>query len=679
MIPHRSHIMRKCVTGAGAGRVGRFGDALARHSCYDAARMNASRFAIVNWVRRLSPTAIFTLGLLYELGLAAVDVMTPNSMGFELFYVLGIAFVGWGAGARPAAVLSLVSVVLIEAHEWRWPSSVPEPAWVAIWNASTRLLGLAGAGWLTAEATRLTRHLGLLIDSRTAQWKAEAEQHKATAARLVDTLELNEKMIAASAMGTVAYKASGECVFANEAIARIAGGTREQIRAGNFRQLESWKKSGLLGLAEEALQEGRPLSGEYFETTRFGKTVWVDAHMTPFVSAGEPHLLGMFYDISARKRGELLLRSQRDVGLSLSLTSDLTTALTSLLDFALQLDGIDCGGAYVTDAKTGDFHLAAHRGEVSPAFLEHVRIFPAGSERAKLVVKGEPIYNSETQPVLFPDPVREKEGLRAVAIVPLRHEGRAIGCLNFASHTSDFVPPQTRVILEAVATQAVGAIARIRLEGQILEISDREQARFGQEIHDGLCQQLVSLAFDANALEGQLTDAGRPEAATAKRIADFLDRAITEARQLSRGLFPIRLEVEGLTSALQELAKSMEERFKITCRFENSEKVPPTNLAVATHLYRITQEAVNNALKHGRPSAISIRLRIRKGQVELLVEDNGTGIQRPRSPHSEGLGLYIMEYRARSLGGMIRLGPGPNGGTCVTCSIPFQNGKRDTQ
>jgi PAS domain S-box-containing protein len=650
-----------------------FNDAPAAHCCYDGAHMNASRFAIVNWLRRLSPTAIFTLGLLYELALEAVDIVTPNTMGFELFYLLGIAFVGWGAGARPAILLSIVSVGLIEAHDWRWPPAAALPTWVTLWNASTRLLVLVGAGWLAAEVSRLTRHLGLLVDRRTAQWKAEAEQHKATAARLADTLELNEKMIAASAMGTVAYKASGECVFVNEAIARIAGGTREQIRSGNFRQLESWKKSGLLHLAEEALKQGHPLSGEYFETTRFGKTVWVDAHMTPFVSAGEPHLLGMFYDISARKRGELLLRSQRDVGLSLSMTSDLTTALTSLLNFALQLEGIDCGGAYVTDPKTGDFQLAAHRGKVSPAFLEHVRVIRANSEPAQWVAKGEPIYNSNTQLALFQDPVREKEVLRGVAIVPLCHEGRAVGALSFSSHTSDFIPPQTRVILEALATQAAGAIARIRLERQILEISDREQARFGQEIHDGLCQQLVSLAFDANALERQLTDAGRPEAATARRIADFLDRAITEARQLSRGLFPIRLEVEGLPSALQELAKSIEERFKITCRFENGEKVPLSDLAVATHLYRITQEAVNNAVKHGRASAISIRLRAWEGQIELSVEDNGSGIQGPRSPHSEGMGLYIMEYRARSLGGMIRLGPGQNGGTCVTCCIPFQN------
>jgi PAS domain S-box-containing protein len=641
--------------------------------------MNASRFAIVNWVRRLSPTAIFTLGLLYELALAAVDVITPNSMGFELFYVLGIAFVGWGAGARPAILLSLVSVGLIQAHELRWPPSVPQPTWVSLWNASTRILVLAGASWLTAEVTRLTHHLGALVDRRTAQWKAEAEQHKATAARLADTLELNEKMIAASAMGTVAYKASGECVFANEAVARIAGGTREQIRAGNFRHLDGWKQSGLLQLAEEALKQGRPLSGEYCDTTRFGKTVWVDAHMTPFVSGGEPHLLGMFYDISERKRGEMLLRSQRDVGLSLSLTSDLTTALTNLLDFALQWEGIDCGGAYVTDAKTGDLRLAAHRGKVSPAFLEHVRVLPASSERAKLIAKGEPIYNSDTQPALFQDSVREKEGLQAVAIVPLCHEGRAIGALNFASHTSDFVPPQTRVILEAVATQAAGAIARIRLEREILEISDREQARFGQEIHDGLCQQLVSLALDANALERQLTDTGRPEAATARRIANFLDRAITESRQLSRGLFPIRLEVEGLPSALEELAKSTQERFKISCRFANSDRVKVSSLVVATHLYRITQEAVNNSIKHGHASEIAIRLCEGEGEIELLVEDNGTGIQASTPPQSAGMGLHIMEYRARNLGGVIRLSRRRNGGTSVACLVPVETRKLEAE
>lgn len=750
--------------------------------------MNVSRLAIVDRLRRLSPTAIFTLGLLYELVLEAIDVVTPTGMSFTLFYLLGIAFVGWGAGTRPAALLSLVAVALIEAHDWRWPRTAQVTSGIALWNASTRFLLLAGAGWLTAEVTRLTRMLGMLVERRTAQWKAEAEQHRATSAQLADTLELNQKILAASAMGIVAYKASGECVFVNEALARIAGGTPDEILKGNYRQLTGWQRSGLLRLATEALEQKKTGSGEFCDTTRFGKTVWVDAHMAPFVSGGEPHLLGMFYDITERKRSELLLRVQRDVGVNLSLTSDLTAALKSLIDVALQLEGIDCGGAYLADPKTGELRLATHRGTVSQSFLDQMSSFPANSERARVVAKGQPLYHSYDERASWRTSTQEREGLRAVAVVPLCHEARAVGALNFGTHTNDSIPPQSRVIMEAIAAQAAGAIARIRtenallesqqrlraiitsvpiilfavdqngvitledgqalraigaaagqhvgqplaeaysdfpailehvgrglagqdfsgkvpvgplmfdcwyspmrdrdgqikgvmgvaadvtdrhrLERQILDISDREQARLGQEIHDGLCQQLVSLAFDANALDRQLTQAGRSEAATARRIADFLDEAITGARQLSRGLFPIRLEVEGLASALQELAKSTQERFHITCRFEYGERLPITNRSDATHLYRIAQEAVNNAVKHGRAAAVSIRLHSRDGQIKLEVEDDGAGLQATPPAALAGMGLHIMEYRARSMGGTVRLDPGPRGGALLVCVIP---------
>ena len=650
--------------------------------------MNAWRFPIRDWLRMLSPAAIFTVGLLYELALGAADLVTPAGMNFEPFYLLGIAFVGWGAGARPAALLSVLSVVLLEGNDWYWRRTGSEPVWVIVWNVSTRLFVLAAAGWLSAEVTRLTRHLGMLVEHRTAQWKAEAEQHKATAARLADTLELNQTMIAASPMGIVAYRASGECVFANEALARIAGGSRDQVLKGNFLQLEGWRKSGLLELAEQTLAQGQPRSGEFCDTTRFGKKVWVDAQMTPFVSGGEPHLLGMFYDISDRKRAELLLRTQRDVGVSLSLTSDLTAAFNSLLDFALHLEGIDCGGAYLTDATTGDLHLATYRGEFSPEFLERVRFYPASSERAQMVAKGQPLYDSYENLVSWHDRVRDREELRAVGVVPLHHEGRSIGALNLASHSADTIPPQSRTLVETIAAQAAGAIGRIRTENallesqadrlrlqrQILEISDREQARLGQEIHDDLCQQLVSLAFDANSLERQLTEQARPEAATARRIARFLDEAITGARQLAQGLFPVRLKVEGLGSALEELAKSTQERFQVPCRLEKTTTVSVGSQVVATHLYRIAQEAVSNAVKHGRPAGIAIRLQSRNDQIELQVEDNGAGFESSTAIEQAGMGLHIMEYRARSLGGTVHVGLAPGGGTLVVCTIPYESG-----
>ncbi len=211
---------------------------------------------------------------------------------------------------------------------------------------------------------------------------------------------------------------------------------------------------------------------------------------------------------------------------------------------------------------------------------------------------------------------------------------------------------------------------RKRLERQILEISDREQARIGQDIHDGLCQHLVSLAFDANSLEQQLAAQRRPEAKTARRLADFLDQAISESRQLSRGLFPVRLGREGLAPALDELAKATRDRFKLRCCFESKGPVVVENAAMATHLYRIGQEAVNNAIRHSRARTISIRLIVRAGALDLSVEDDGVGLASAAREQATGMGLHIMEYRARTIGGTLDIGPGRLGGTIVSCCVP---------
>jgi signal transduction histidine kinase len=264
-----------------------------------------------------------------------------------------------------------------------------------------------------------------------------------------------------------------------------------------------------------------------------------------------------------------------------------------------------------------------------------------------------------------------------IALIPLNHDGRAVGALALASHLVDEIPGQTQLVIEAIAAQAAGAIARIRaeaerhrLERQILEISDREQARIGQDIHDGLCQKLVILAFDTSSLQSQLSARGQPEAAMVTRIAGLLDEAITEARQLSRGLFPIRLETEGLVPALEELANTARERFHVRCRFMGKKPVTVENQSIATHLYRIAQEAVTNAIKHSHGRRISIGLQVKEDQFELRVEDDGTGLPAQEPTHPTGLGLHIMDYRARSMGGTLRVAPGTSGGTVVLCCVP---------
>ena len=207
-----------------------------------------------------------------------------------------------------------------------------------------------------------------------------------------------------------------------------------------------------------------------------------------------------------------------------------------------------------------------------------------------------------------------------------------------------------------------------RMEREILEVSDREQARLGQDLHDSLCQRLVSIAFDNGSLEQKLAARALPETEAVRQMGDLLDEAITEARALSRGLFPVQLETDGLGLALRQLALSVSARCKVDCRVASTQPVFVRDNAVATHLYRIAQEAVTNAIKHGQVSAITIELSADGERVELKVSDDGVGITRPRNSRG-GMGMHIMEYRARTIGGALSIASGPEGGTIVACSI----------
>jgi len=212
---------------------------------------------------------------------------------------------------------------------------------------------------------------------------------------------------------------------------------------------------------------------------------------------------------------------------------------------------------------------------------------------------------------------------------------------------------------------------RHRLEREILEISDREQARLGQDLHDSLCQKLVSIAFDNNALKKRLTARAVPEAAAAQQISAVLNDAITEARTLARGLFPVQLETDGLRVALQQLAANVSARFNVNCHVQCPLPVNVRDNTVATHLYRIAQEATTNAVKHGQARSIRIRLQAQAEHIDLEVSDDGIGIRLPAAQGS-GLGLHIMEYRARTIGGTLKVQRGPDGGTTVSCRAPQQ-------
>jgi PAS domain S-box-containing protein len=210
---------------------------------------------------------------------------------------------------------------------------------------------------------------------------------------------------------------------------------------------------------------------------------------------------------------------------------------------------------------------------------------------------------------------------------------------------------------------------RKQLEREVLAISERERAAFSRELHDSLGQQLSGIAYLTNVLRERLREAGSPEAEQAHSISNLLKEAIAQARAVARGLSPIRPEPDGLHGALKELADQSRKLFGMACDFRCPKPVLVVDSDTANHLYRIAQEAVHNAFRHGRAKRVIIDLTRIGNEVCLKIIDNGKGIG-TLSPRRKGLGLRIMQYRAGLLQGMVSVRQRPEGGTEVRCMAP---------
>src|SRR5664280_963975 len=220
---------------------------------------------------------------------------------------------------------------------------------------------------------------------------------------------------------------------------------------------------------------------------------------------------------------------------------------------------------------------------------------------------------------------------------------------------------------------------RKRLEKEILEIRDREQRRLGQDLHDGLCQELAGIELMSQALEQKIASRSRSDAARAGEIAGHVREAIRQTRLLARGLSPLMRESDGLMSALQELALNTGKMFRVDCRFECASSVLVRDQATATHLFRIAQEAVSNALKHGKAEQITIGLGQQdEGPIRLVIEDSGQGFPDPL-PSGRGMGLRIMESRAGMIGGTLATGNRPQGGARVACEVLIAQQKQTSE
>lgn len=209
-------------------------------------------------------------------------------------------------------------------------------------------------------------------------------------------------------------------------------------------------------------------------------------------------------------------------------------------------------------------------------------------------------------------------------------------------------------------------VERKRVEKEILVITQEEQRRFGSQLHDGLCQELTAILVFAKGLTQKMEKEHRLDIAELKKISDLLHGAVDQARNTARGLYPGELEGNSLMHTLEELVSTTQSTSGIVSRFICPKPILINDNNIATHLYKITQEAVSNAVQHGKPQTIEVSLTEQEGIITLVISDDGVGI-RADAQDTKGIGLKIMKHRAHLIGASFHVAQKSPHGTILKC------------
>jgi len=385
---------------------------------------------------------------------------------------------------------------------------------------------------------------------------------------------------------------------------------------------------------EQVLRNAMSLEKE----VRTTKGIWHIRRITPYRT---PHnridgVVITFAEITQLKQAELVLRQNKELQRLAAVLMDSNDAVT-VQDFTGAI--IDWNrGAEEMYGYTRDEALGRHVREIIPEsrLAQELGVFDK-------LCRGERIQSWETQRLAKDGKIHE---VWITATVLKNEAGEPI----------------------AIGTTERDISARKQLEKEVVEIAVLEQRRIGHELHDSTGQELAGLGLMAKSLAETLKADASPEAELATKIAEVAKRALGQVRTLSRGLIPVEVDPEGLSSALRDLAARICELHSVKCTFEQEGLVHFSDSQRAGQLYRITQEAITNALKHGHAKHIAISLRLHSGRVALRIQDDGAGISEERE-EGTGMGMRIMRYRADLMNAKLLIGPAAGGGTLVTCTL----------
>ena len=406
-----------------------------------------------------------------------------------------------------------------------------------------------------------------------------------------------------------------------------------------YSQIHSDDKQRWSVEAADMFLTGKPLRSAYRVMSRDGRVIWFhcEAKMIRRENGRPWFIHGVAFDITDLKNTEQTLQEERNVVTGIL---DTVGALVVVLGSA---------GRIIRANRTCEVITGLKSDEICGRFFWEMFVPPEEESRSKRLF--DDLGETEVRSDYESDLVSASGERRCIA-------------------WSNTVLPGPGADDAWVIATGIDVTERKRMEQAILDVSSRAQRQIGQDLHDGLGQHLTGIAFMSKVLEQKLlASRAGAEAEDAAKIVKLVNEAIHKTRELSRGLLPVVSDADGLMSALSRWSVEVEDLFKIRCDFVCPEPLRVADVGVATQVFHIAQEAVNNALRHADPTRIVITVEQHQGFATIAIEDDGAGLPAATAERS-GLGLRIMSYRAKMIGGSLEVRPGAASGTVVRCQFP---------
>lgn len=490
--------------------------------------------------------------------------------------------------------------------------------------------------------------LAALIDT-TALRKTEASL-RASEARLSGLINsaIDAVIVTDTKQRIVMFNPAAERMFGCTA-SQALGGPLDRFVPGRFHlahlaQVEQFGRAGSPGVLSG-------LSGRRSDGTEFP----VEASIAHSETGGEKLFTVILRDVTERRQAEQAIQ---DLNAELEHRVFERTRQLSAANRRLQaiMDGAQIGIIIFDSIGT----IAS----VNPAA---VRIFGYSSAEMTRLNIGQMILSAEGQRdgvlhLPFPRPGHKKQAESSGEVEGVRKDGS--GIVLDLSLTESVLDGHWQCV-----AMMIDITARKRLERELLESGEQERQRLGHELHDSLGQQLHGIKYLFALLHSEVKKELPTWSREAARLAGHLEHAIELSRGLARGLQPVSPLPEGLMETLKDLGRRTREMFRVDCRFVCPVPVFIRNHGIASHLYRIAQEAVNNAMKHGKPTRVRIHLAATSDQIVLSIRNNGRDFERPPRKKA-GLGVQIMRHRAEAIRGSLLLHRPRGGGMEVICTVP---------